>query len=237
MLTPGSWFEIRSSFGDESDPKNRDGLRTVTMSSVSPLKTADLRWLFVRRMENEEASSDEQELTVTGSLEKNNLLSSHRLFVPAYWPTGDRVSSNTSGIWLSNDAYLEFLRTRVSTVYWGVFDTDLQGALPQSSLFQQAISALKLDAQQISNRVDVDLMEVDPEAMEWETEINGSKVTVLVRRARNWFGEIYVLDNPNNPLLVKMVFDPKETPESDSSGTMDFLRSLFSYEITRFDNI
>ena len=66
----------------------------------------------------------------------------------------------------------------------------------------------------------------EAEFIEWPLEVNGRPTVVSAIRARNWFGEIVVLNNRQNPLILKLSLASEEG--GDDTAILD---ELFGYEI------
>ncbi len=266
-FVPGSQIEIRQTYlgvGAQEAEKlsggDKSGVRIITIDRFAPMNIANLRWQLsqdmetqesidarssynetVKNLEDGEQAPQEPEVTkdrqtVVGSLNDINLKNTHKIFLPAYWPTGEGTISDLSGIWVSAEVYEELKGTKNSTIYFGVLDSALFGALSIADEFSKAISALRKDSAAISNKVDVDLVNAD-DPSDWNLMVNGKEVTVQVIKARNWFGEIVVLDNPQNPLILKMTFNPISAGALDLISGTAFLKTLLGYEVTQLNGV
>ena len=74
-------------------------------------------------------------------------------------------------------------------------------------------------------------MEVDSDQEELSLIVNGKETKVSVIRAHNWYGEMVVLNNPQNPLILRMSFNPLTTAAAEIMGKEKGLKTLFGYEI------
>ncbi|MBD3281881.1 hypothetical protein GF391_03995 [Candidatus Uhrbacteria bacterium] len=262
-LVKGSRIEIRQ--GDPQATKNAEtssasdnkiGLRIITIERFAPMNIAGLSWKLSQNVETKESISareryreqiaageeaDEPEieterLTVIGNLKDINLKGSHKLFLPAYWPTGEAAVPDLSAIWVSQDVYEEITGTKNSTIYFGIMDSALYGAMSAADSFFSAIEALSSDASSIADRIDADLTSAEEPSTQM-LMVNGQEVEVQVIKVRNWFGEITVLDNPQNPLILKMAFSTEGKEALKNSGQADFLKSLIGYEVTQLNGV
>ncbi|MDF1496560.1 MAG: hypothetical protein P1P90_00690 [Patescibacteria group bacterium] len=266
-FVPGSQIEIRQTYlgvgaqgAEKLSEGDKSGVRIITIDRFAPMNIANLRWQLsqdmetgesitaradydeaVKNLEEGEQAPGEPEIikerqTVIGTLTDINLKNTHKIFLPAYWPTGESTIADLSAIWVSTDVFEELKGTKNSTIYFGILDSALFGALSIAKEFSGAIDALRSDKASISNKVDVDLVKAD-EPSEWELMVNGKKVMVQVIKARNWFGEIVVLDNPQNPLILKMTFSPEGATELEKSNGAAFLKTLLGYEVTQLNGV
>lgn len=238
----GSQIEIRQTYlglnaksVDAGAGENKEGVRIVTIERFAPLFYANLNWKLSSKVGSEESASTgtesiEEMRTVKGSLENIDLKSAHLLYPPAYWPSDKIDAKGSTGIWLSQDVFNQLIKSHISTVDYGILDGNLYGGMNSSKEFSDAIKSLQSKAIEVE---DPDLAKADTELSEWTLKINGEDVKVEVLKARNWFGEMVVLNNPQNPLVIKMSFNPSMTGLVNSA----LLSTLISYEVTRLENV
>ncbi len=253
-FVPGSQIEMRQTYlglgaklADKLSGESKDGVRIITIERFAPMRVINLKWKLSRNVETAvsiKARNSGKTLdpvmemqTVVGGLENVDLTSTHKLYPPAYWPTESIPAKSTSAIWVSNEVFEELTRTKTATVYFGITDQFLFGALNTAKQFSNAIDALKGEAKKIEGKTDVDLTQADAELAEWPLNVNGKDIKVQVIKARNWFGEIVILNNPQNPLILKMTFNPLTKGVLDIVAGDGFLQTLLGYEITRLDNV
>jgi len=256
----GSQIELRqSNIGDPKDAEeqsggSKEGVRIVTIERFAPANFANINWKLSRMAETA-ASMDARESaaenpgtdvpdaememqTVAGSIEGLNLSNAHTLYLPAYWPTDKINSGNTSGLWVSDDVFLELTKTHNSTIYYGIMDASLYGRMSASKAFTDQLGALRTQVTEAEKQdIEVDLVKSDTELADWNLLVNGKDVTVQVIKARNWYGEMVVLNNPQNPLILKMEFNPPAAGDMDNFSGDNLLKSLLGYEVTRLENV
>lgn len=237
-FVPGSQMEIRQTYlgkdakiADALAGDNKDGVRIVTLERFAPMVYAKLSW----KISSQVTTSTEKQ-TVKGNIENIDLKSSHKFYPPAYWPSEITDAKDTSAIWLSRDAFDELAKTKHATLYYGLTDGTLFGALNTAKEFFEAITALSGQVSEASKMIDPDWAKADDDYSDWTLKVNGQDVKVQVIKARNWYGEIVVLNNPQNPLIIKMTFNPMLQDKSLLKGN-DFLSTLLGYEVTQLDNV
>jgi hypothetical protein len=255
----GSQIEIRQTYlgmgakqAEELSDGDKTGVRIITIERFAPANYANLNWSLSQNVETQSSVQaraayeagetdvkpefETERLTVVGSLNNLDLKNSHKLFLPAYWPTDQAEIAGLSAIWVSVDVLEELQKTKNSTIYFGILDSTLFGAMGSAKEFSDSIKALQTDVSKTSSAIEVDLTKAD-DPSDWELMVNGEKVTVQVIKARNWFGEIVVLNNPQNPLILKMTFNPTSAETLASLSGADFLKSLLGYEVTQLNGV
>ncbi|MHB8831468.1 MAG: hypothetical protein ACYC44_05145 [Patescibacteria group bacterium] len=237
-FVPGSQVEIRQTYlgadakkADALAGDNKEGVRIITLERFAPMVYAKLSW----KLSSQGATSTEMR-TVRGSVENINLKSSHEFYPPAYWPSDTTDAKDTSAIWLSQDAFEELTKTKHATLFYGLTDGLLFGDLRTAKEFFDAITSLSNQVIEANKTTDTDWAKADEEYSDWTLKVNGQDIKVQVIKAHNWFGEIVVLNNPQNPLVIKMTFNPALQDKSLLKSS-DFLTTLLGYEVTQLDNV
>jgi len=175
--------------------------------------------------------------TVIGGLENIDLKIAHQLYPPAYWPTIKQDAKSTSAIWLSEDVFNELSKTRQATLSFGLTDSNLFGALNTARDFADAIKELGGQAKAAQKDTDTDWTKADEDYADMTLKVNGQDVKVQVFKARNWYGEITVLNNPQNPLILKMTFNPLAAGAASLFKGQALLPSLLGYEVTALEGV
>lgn len=258
-FVPGSQIEIRQTYlgmgakqAEELSNGDKTGVRIITVERFAPGNYANLNWSLSQEVETQASikarnayeagetdvkpEPETERLTVVGSLKNIDLKNSHKLFLPAYWPTDQAEISGHSAIWVSADVLEELQKTKNSTIYFGILDSALFGAMNTAKEFADSIQALRQDASEASVKTELDLVKAE-DPSDWELMVNGEKVKVQVIKANNWFGEIVVLNNPQNPLILKMTFNPISAGALDLFSGTGFLKSLLGYEVTQLNGV
>lgn len=259
-FTPGDTFELRQTmvgFGSALPELlgQRDGVKAVTVKRFAPMNVAELEWSMEAKRETE-ASRTEREAyerardageaatlpavrfetkPSSGSLKAIGLRSPHTTSLPASWPEGESsLREEQSGLWLSDDAYQELSRTGLTTLNLGVFDEETNRLAQGLQDVNKALSALRARASEDGKNHDLTLMKADAERVTVPLDINGVEVKVTAIRAKNWFGEITVLDNRQNPLILKLTINPLSAGLAETlGGSLSSLDQLLGYEIKK----
>lgn len=257
---PGDGFTINQTFmgvgGLISNLAGfKDGKRVVTITRFAPAHVASLDWSLTSQRETAASKKAREEYekalkagkasglppqpafeegTTTGTVSEISLAASHSAYFPNYWTSATTsLAGERSAIWLSDDAFQELSRTRHAVLNFGVFDESLQKATKGIADVKEAINALQNKANIDGENKDLTLLEADETASDYKIRVNGVEKTVSVIKARNWFGEIIVLNNAQNPLILKASLNPVTSGAADAaSGTDAFFDKFFGFEIT-----
>jgi hypothetical protein len=259
-LVPGSVIELRSTFlgfgaklAAALAGEKKEGTRVVVIDRFAPGQTAGLSWKLSTKVEAEssikarEAARAEKkpepepimvDQTVNGKLAGLNLKDASSLLLPAYWPEKDDATAlGTSAIWLSDDTFQGLSRNRVATLSFGILDASLQGAVSKVTEFKDALAKLQGQVTKIENRTDVFKLQGDADPVEWSLKVNGQDVKVEAIKARTWFGEIVVLNNRQNPLVLKATLNPAAAGITDLVTNFGALQALLGYEVTALSDV
>jgi hypothetical protein len=259
-FVPGSVIEVRSTFlgfgaklAAALAGENKEGTRIIVIDRFAPGQTANLSWKLSTKVEAESSIKARAEAraakkpepepimvnqTVLGKLNGINLKDASSLMLPAYWPeTDDGSSIGTSAIWLSDEVFQGLSRNRVATLNFGILDASLQGAVAKATDFRDALAKLQGQVTKIENRTDVFRLDGDADPVEWSLNVNGHDVKVEAIKARTWFGEIVVLNHPQNPLVLKATLNPAVAGITDLVTNFGALQALLGYEVTALNDV
>lgn len=259
-FAPGDTFELRQTmlgFGAALPELlgQRDGVKAVTVTRFAPMNVAELAWKMEVKRETEESRKAREAYEqardagqaatlpaarfeskhVSGSVTAIGLSNPHTTSLPASWPEGARsLNEVQSGLWLSDDAYLELSRTGLTTLNFGVFDEETNRLAQGLQDVNKALSALRARASEDGKNHDLTLLKADTGRVTVPLEVNGAEVKVSAIRAKNWFGEITVLDNRQNPLILQLKINPLSAGLAEAlGGSLSSLDQLLGYEIKK----
>ncbi|MEI7512229.1 MAG: hypothetical protein WCK01_02095 [Candidatus Uhrbacteria bacterium] len=238
--------------------KTDEGVRVVTIQRFAPTHVAELVWQVTATKETEASKTDRanyeknlklhptaigekippapaivmEKTTTTGSVLGINLRTSHSADLPLYWGEGkhDIVGEKTA-IWLSDDAYLELVNTRRTILNLGIFDDSLNTAAKNVAGLKDAYAALRQQANVDGKFEDLTELKADEEFIDWPLSLNGETRNVSAIRARSWFGEVIVLNNRQNPMILKVTLNPSTALASALGTNTSLVQNLFGYEV------
>ncbi len=228
-----------------------ENVRVITVERFAPEHVAALGWTLNQRVETDASKKAREEydkklaedpdkagkepevvtevVSVNGRILDLNLKNSHGLYLPAYWPAEKTPSQDTSGIWLSRTNFEELTTTRNSTLYFNLFEPSFYERLANSKDFKQAMDSLDAQRKKVEGKTDPDIMKSETELSDWTLKVNGKDTKVQVLKAKSWYGEIVVLNNVQNPLVIKLNLDP--------AISNPFLQTLMGYEVTELEGV
>lgn len=238
--------------------RSKDGVRLVSFKHFATQQFAELGWNLTVERETAASVSARQtyeqnlkkrtlrdgilaptpptpafeKVSASGTILNANLATSHNLFPPAYWESREvNLLSDASAIWVSDDAFLELTRTKTTSLNFGFLDQKAGTLLKNAGDAKAALDAIRNQATGIEKTKDVTLVTLDGEE-EMPLVVNGKEIKVSVLKAHNWFGEIVILNNRQNPLILKMTLNPLYAGAAELIRKGTGLEHLFGYEVT-----
>lgn len=220
------------------DPNEPGGGRLVTMDAVEPGDSVELSWR--ETVERESTPSDQSTPGVgedtptpvvdvverSGTVTARGLADAHATFLPMFWNAA-ALTTETSGMWLSREAYLELRDTR-RTAWSG-------DVLTRISWVGTEVQDRIDDAVETVDEV---VLEAESDFIEFELRAAGSALTVEAIEAHDSFGNRYViLANEDNPLVVKFRYNAVSVGASGfDTALWSLIKAVFSgYQVLSLD--
>ncbi len=228
MFTPGNVIKMRQFMsGNRSGAKElgydtEEIDRNVVIKHFAPANLADVEW------KADFTNPDKQKMQRSGALPGGNLKNSYELDLPAFWKEGDDNALGKGILWLSPDVYENLSVSKQSSLDLGLTDANLIAKLPEGKT-KAGLLALGNEVKKIIDRQDVFFAKADNGLGEYQLVVNGKPTKVEVIKAHNWFGEVTVLNNKQNPLVLKLQL-AKNSQEGNFGG-------LFDYEIVELQDL
>lgn len=218
---PGKLFAKNLGLGDSLD-------RTIVIKRFSPSLLVEADWKTSTNVASptDKDASRMIQAQYTGTVSGGNLRDSRSLFPPVYWKEGSSSAFGSGVIWLSQEVYENLAKAHVSTLKLGLEDGQMLDFASSTPELRRTVLNLQNEIKKVIDRKDVFLTTATTDVR--ELVVNGKKTKVDVLVATNWFGEIVVLDNPTNPLVLSMKIG---TPGDINFG------GLFDYEITELKDL
>lgn len=211
--------------------------REISIRRFESKNVADIEWtLTTKETPDPKNPKDTGERVSKGVLNGADLLTAHKLYLPGYWSERELSAFGTSVIWVSKAVFDDLARTKKSTLNFGILDEALYGSLKAADDLKSALSKLKGQTDTLGKKQDLNVIEMDQATSTRTLTVNGKEILVQVLTARNWFGEVTVLDNAANPLVLKVALNPVMLAAADAVGG-NFLRYGLGFEITELKDI
>ncbi|MEK7115874.1 MAG: hypothetical protein AAB879_00585 [Patescibacteria group bacterium] len=213
-----------------------EGTRDISIRKFAEAVNADIEWKLTAKVPaNPKDLKDSGTRQTSGAILGANLLSSHTLYLPGYWVEGERTAKDASVIWLSQDVFEDLAASKSGTLDFGILDIRQTGALNVAKELAHTLDRLKASVNR--EKKDVNYIETDSQPSDWTLKVNGKDVTVQVLKARNWFGEIVVLNSKKNPLVLKVTLNPLALAAIDTAVGSAFLTNGLGYEIVELKDV
>ena len=251
-----TWLGLGASF--PAWMQTKDGIRTVTIERFAPTNVGGFRWSAMA--EQETASSTQrreayekqlkakenltdllknppqvevEQVTTSGTVMNLGLAKAHTIGLPAYWPINKQLDalSDNSGLWLSDDAFMELSKTNQTILNLGVFDASANTLLKTAVDFKAAMDALKNQAAQQEKMQDLTLVKAEPERIVVPIKVNGREVNVSAIKGKSWFGEFIVLNSRQNPLILKLTINPVTAGTAQAATGGTDINKVLGFEI------
>ncbi len=221
VLKPGLALTVRPSLLgvtgaiDEALGDQRQAVR-VMLREADPGKRIALDWLGA---------------SASGSLELPSVASAQAMLLPAFWPKGRAVAEGNGGLWLSPSAYAALQQRGTTDWKLGVADNTLTALLKAFNLFNDLSSKLSASAT-TSAPISPFALRKTGTIDTFPLLVDGKLTLVRTIQATSWFADLVILDNPQNPLIVKVTIHPVAEPALKVLGSADIQWDSLGYEIT-----
>jgi|GEM_PF-6978315 len=161
-----------------------------------------------------------------GAIADAELQSSHGFLSPTLWQEGTHEGLASGVLWVSQDAYENFTRSKSGTFSFDLVEPEFMNVVTSAEL-KKGLVDLKAKVDAAIARKDVYLAKAD-DPSEWTLKLNGVDTKVQVVKVTSWFGTVVFLDNPQNALVLQVRTDPT---------VMGKLGNVFDYDVTSLDGL
>lgn len=217
------------------NPNELGGGMLVTVQKIQPGESVTVTWQQAVKHELPPVDSEPAvgvgtpeptpvtEIVIEeGTITASGLDSAHAALLPLYWPLSEADTTETSLMWLSQEAFEELKRSRQTLWSADVLTrfTHLPAWVIEQLNEETADRELYLTAE--SDLVDFDMT------------VGEQRVRLQAIRAFDDFGNEYIiLDNAENPLIVKFKFNAVSTGAVGiDAGIWTLIKAVFSgYQI------
>lgn len=222
----------------EVDPDEPGGGRLITVDAVELGEEVTISWRQTVEREippeesptvgvGEETPTPKVEIIEeTGTITAVGLADAHATFLPMFWDPG-AMTTETSAIWLSHEAFQELEETR---------QTDW------SADVLTRITWVGKEAQErihsAAEKVDDVTLEAESDFVEFELTAGGQTTTVEAIKAHDSFGNEYIIvANEANPLVVKFTYNAVSVGVTGfDTGLWSLIKAVFSgYQVVSID--
>ncbi|WP_396612136.1 twin-arginine translocation signal domain-containing protein [Haloferax sp. S1W] len=221
------------------DSNEPGGGRLVTVDAVDSGEEVTVSWRRTVEREitpqetptagvGEETPTPEVEVVEeTGVVTATGLDDAHGTLLPMYWRPG-KETTNTSAIWLSQEAFTELKETRRTA-----WSRDVLTRI--SRLSEEALNEIEEGVAE----VDEVYLNAEPDFVDFTLLVDGTETTVQAIDAYDTFGNAYtILATAENPLVVKFTYDAVSTGFAGlDAGLWTLIKTVFSgYQVAEIDS-
>ncbi|HEU0050578.1 MAG TPA: hypothetical protein VFQ60_00790 [Patescibacteria group bacterium] len=258
-FSPGDSFSLTQTLFGISAPVDQTdaGQRNITITRFAPGEQVDLTWQM--RVEREtDASKMAREaydaglkahptpigesaplppkivfesVMSTGTIFNIDLARKQTLRLPSYWKEGNYESQDSSVIWMPIEAFRTLMATRQVSVSLGITESPITTLMKTMAMWKTFTAKLRGATGTEDDHQDPDLIQADGEFVLWPISINGTRKIVSAIRARSRYGELIILNNEKNPIVLKFTMNPF-SPEAIVGDRGSFVQNFLGYEVT-----
>lgn len=192
----------------------------------------EVRALFIA--EEREGTPPAQEfeiLTTEGVLDFKRSEEDRKMLLPAFWEAGESDVEKNGILWLPKDAHARLKQDQKIEWSLGLGIPVLDTATDILSKFNSAAEKLFGDSGKNENASPFDLELVTEDGL-FAVRIDGKVKTVEVLQAKSWFASYLILDNPDNPLILKVTVNPVAASALEAFSPLGVDSKSLGYEIT-----
>lgn len=221
-LQPGFSFNIQPNiFGFSTQTKSDIGIKKVKVKEVIPDKIIELSWKIKNK-------SNEKIITTTGQLTADIFNQTSGLLLPVCWPKGNHKIINNTLIWLSKDSFKKIKQTGQIKWKTGFCENPMAEISRATREVKKSLSGKTSKKQRTSGN----FLIADPIPVKYSININEQPKIVQAILAHTEFIDLVILDNPDNPLILKAMLKPALSGTFDIMAPFIVLKTFLGYEIT-----
>lgn len=225
---PGTVLTIQPSFlgvtGTVADLiGSKEGAKTAAVSAFEPGVRARIEW------------TDAGDPGKKGSVDTAGWTEAHEMFLPAFWPAGDGTTA-ASPLWLSPAAWRGLKEAGSTEWKLGLAGEDsVDAALKTLQVFQDL--AAKLSGGGVASATSSSPFRIvaGKKPLAFPLRIDGKLAHVRALTASSWFADYVILENPANPLILKVTVNPVALSALDALKPLGVDVRALGYEITSID--
>ena len=169
--------------------------------------------------------------SASGTLALRTYEGAHAMLLPVFWPLGEAEAKLNGGLWLSREAY-DALKND-GTIEWrlGLAEQALASVSSAFKTFNDL--SVKLSGSATSTQLSSPFrLQKTGTSDSFPLMVDGRLTFVRVVRATSWFADLFILDNPANPLILKVVVHPAAQPALKALASTSVRWNELGYEIT-----
>lgn len=231
---------------------DNQGVKTITFSSYLADESFQLNWQAKQRVETAESQQAQAEYydkygdtaigekvplppepiylekDLLGTIIGSDLSQQNSLLLPEIWPEGEFVTNKNGVIFVSAKTYTSLLETKKAELKLGLSENIISKLKLYSYQAEVGLNNLKalITDQENESQASPYLLEAENDFGEYKLKLDGKTTYVQTIITHNWFGEFIILNNIENPLVLKVTPNPLATSSNFNA------KALYGYQIT-----
>lgn len=198
--------------------------RTILVTDFAPDNQASISWTAVSNVQVAATTTTNH---VEGALAGIDLAHTHELELPSFWAPGNQSAFGASALWLSDDVYQNLVRNGVSSLDPGITDMKFVQHASTTSAIPAAMRKLLANVNAILSHNDVYVARATTSTA--SLILNGTSTTVATLDVTSWFGNMVVLANEQDPMVLSF------TPSANVNAAG--LDGWLGYQVTAVNDI
>lgn len=186
----------------------------------------------VGEKEPEPPQPEHEDILSKGKMTVVGLDESREMLLPALWQQGTSTIGENSLIWMSRKAFLELRSTRKASWDAGLMANPPGSLMKLSDAIKDGLVALRKTAEDEAKRSAMSTIEAEPDFGTFTLLLDGQETAVETVEAGNWLARYAILNNAENPLILKATINPISAGAIDILSPFGALTSTLGYEVT-----
>jgi len=216
----------------ELAPGKGPWLRKLKVENPNGAEGLSFSWIIGASSSPESQASEAD----SGKMILANTVGSRRMTLPLFWPGGELFLSNSSAVWLSDQAFAELKKDGKTQYDLGLVDNPLLGPAQGLPLLENGLAAYSQSLAVSADKKNAALQwEVSEKSLDYALKVNGVLTEVGAFEATSPLARIKILDNPQNPLVLEVEIAPSRSPASTLFFPLSWVRGLLSYKVESLD--
>ncbi len=173
---------------------------------------------------------DWKSASATGTLTLAFYEDAQAMLLPAFWPAGEAEARHNGAIWMSHAAFASLKNDQAVEWRLGLADQTLSVISKAFKAFNDL--SIRFAGSATSTPVSPFQLRKTGTSDSFPLLVNDKLTFVRILRATSWFGDVFILDNPENPLIVKVVVHSAAQPALRALEPTSVRWNEIGYEIT-----
>ncbi len=173
--------------------------------------------------------------SATGTLSLFSYENAEAMLLPAFWPAGEGEIEGGGGLWMSKASFAALQNEERVELRLGLAEHALSSVSKAFHVFNTVTESLFRGS--APNLASPFQLRKTGTSDTFPLLVDGRMTLVRVVRATSWFADVFVLDNPEHPLILKVVIHPAVEPALKAFQSASVRWNELGYEITSISRL